>query len=251
MKRLLMSLVALILISCQPAYSAECTTQEQKTLDGLSDQQWNVLYQAYDTGVSHNLGHTMMAIAFGESTAGKYKVNPESQDYGVMQINIKTAKSIHNVTGYYGTRELITKLVVDDQLNMDTGLKVLLYWQKQVKGWRNMVSAYNNGWAYNKGTVFMNKVRTNTRMFMNCVNMESHETQSNNEGWASVLEVAETLPSVRSKYKRVQKGLTKESTRYTKIILPTPFSGHRVHTESIQQTLRKSYRWKQTKQLSV
>lgn len=175
-----MALAALILLSCQPAYSAECTTKQQETLDKLDDAQWSVLYHAYDTGAEHDLGHTMMAIAFKESSAGKYRVNLNTHDFGVMQNNIKTAKARRGVTGYYATMALVSDIVRNDQLSMDLALEELLYWRDDRKlSWRNTVSAYNNGNAYNKGTQHLDEMIPLVRMFMNCVELEMFTKEDN------------------------------------------------------------------------
>lgn len=170
----------MILISCQPAVANECTTEQSKTLDSLSDEQWNVLYQAYDTGASHDLGHTMMAIAFKESSAGKYRINLNTHDFGVMQNNIKTAKIRRGVKGYYSTMALVSEIVRNDQLSMDLALEELLYWRDdRGLSWRNTVSAYNNGNAYNKGTEHLDQMIPIVRMFMNCVDLEMFTNEDN------------------------------------------------------------------------
>lgn len=172
--------MTMILISCQPAVANECTTHQSKTLDGLSNEQWNVLYQAYDTGVSHGLGHTMMAIAFKESSAGKYRINLNTHDFGVMQNNIKTAKIRRGVKGYYSTMALVSEIVRNDQLSMDLALEELLYWRDdRGLSWRNTVSAYNNGNAYNKGTEHLDQMIPIVRMFMNCVDLEMFTNEDN------------------------------------------------------------------------
>ena len=134
----------------------------------ITDDQWDVLQQAYNTGEPYDLGNTMAAIAWTESTAGKYKVNLKSKDFGVMQNHIKTAVARRNVKGYYETNALITQLVVDDQLSMDLALEELLYWDKHTDSWANMVSAYNNGWQYKHATLYLDEIRKSTHMMINC-----------------------------------------------------------------------------------
>lgn len=151
---------------------AETHADECAPLFSITDEQWQVLQLAYDTGAPYNLGNTMAAIAWTESTAGKYRVNPESKDYGVMQNNIKTASIRRGVEGYYPIRALMTELVVNDQLSIDLALEELLYWDQHTDSWASMVSAYNNGWAYKHGTDHTQLMRTNTRMMMNCAQLD-------------------------------------------------------------------------------
>lgn len=114
----------------------------------------------------------MMAIAFKESSAGKYRINLNTHDFGVMQNNIKTAKARRGVTGYYATMALVSEIVRNDELSMDLALEELLYWRDSRKlSWRNTISAYNNGNAYHKGTKHLDEMIPIVRMFMGCVDM--------------------------------------------------------------------------------
>lgn len=142
-------------------------------MNTLSAQQWKVLYQAWDKGQPHGLGHTMMAIAYKESSAGKYRINLNTHDFGVMQNNIKTAKARRGVKGYYATMALVSEIVRNDELSMDLALEELLYWRDSRKlSWRHTISAYNNGNAYNKGTEHLDQMIPIVRMFMNCTDLE-------------------------------------------------------------------------------
>jgi hypothetical protein len=138
----------------------------------IADSQWNVLQEAYDTGAEHNLGHTMAAIAWSESRAGKYIVNTKSNDFGVMQNNIKTAAKRRGADQYYQKQALITELVTNTQLSMDLALEELLYWDKHTTSWAHTVSAYNNGWAYEHGKDYLSEIRKSTRLMIDCAQLD-------------------------------------------------------------------------------
>ncbi len=165
---ILVGMIVYFCFSSVMAYADECAP-----LYSLSNEQWEVLQKAYDMGAPHDLGNTMAAIAWTESTAGKYRINPDSNDYGVMHNNIKTAANRRGVKGYYATRALMTELVVNDQLSMELALEELMYWDKHTDSWASMVSAYNNGWAYEHGTNHTQTMRTNTRMMMDCAYLDT------------------------------------------------------------------------------
>lgn len=141
-------------------------------LQQIDESQWRVLYKAYDKGEPHDLGYTMMAIAWEESTAGKYRVNLNSHDFGVMQNSLKTAATRTNTKGYYAKMRLVERLIKDDDLSMDLAVEELLYWKKHTKTWRHAVSGYNNGWAFAKGTVYLNSIIKYVNMFMDCANTD-------------------------------------------------------------------------------
>ena len=114
----------------------------------------------------------MMAIAYKESSAGKYRINLNTHDFGVMQNNIKTAKARRGVKGYYATMALVSEIVRNDELSMDLALEELLYWRDDRNlSWRHTISAYNNGNAYNKGTEHLDQMIPIVRMFMNCTDL--------------------------------------------------------------------------------
>lgn len=175
MKVFLTALLALALLSCQPAFANTCTTEQKQTLQQISEKQWRVLYAAHDKGEPHDLGYTMMAIAWEESSAGKYRVNLNSHDFGVMQNSLKTAEARTKTKGYYAKMQLVERLIKDDDLSMDLALEELLYWKKHTKTWRHTVSGYNNGWAFAAGEVYLNRIIKNVKMFMNCATTDLEE----------------------------------------------------------------------------
>lgn len=135
----------------------------------LDNDQRKVLVSAYEKGRDHDLGYTMMAIAWNESSAGKYRVNLESHDFGVMQNSLKTASARTDTKGYFNKMRLIEDLIKNDELSMSLALEELLYWRGKTGTWRNMVSAYNNGWAYSKGHVYLTKIIRHVKMFQRCL----------------------------------------------------------------------------------
>ena len=154
----LMALLALLTFSSQASQCYDIDNDQRK-----------VLVNAYEKGRQHDLGFTMMAIAWKESSAGKYRVNLETHDFGVMQNSLKTASARTNTKGYYSKMRLIEDLIKNDELSMDLALEELLYWKKHTGTWRNMVSAYNNGWRYNKGNVYLTSIIKHVKMFQKCL----------------------------------------------------------------------------------
>jgi len=167
MKTLLLVLLTCVLAT--PANAAyQCTDKDRAAKLSISPQQWEVLGEAYGVGASHNMGYTMMAIAWQESKGGKYLMNIQTNDFGVMGVSLKYAAIRNKVKGPWALNMLAQRLTFDRAFNMDNALKTLLFWEKATGSWRDMVSAYNNGYAYNKGSVYLNKIVRNVNMFMHC-----------------------------------------------------------------------------------
>jgi hypothetical protein len=124
--------------------AAEAASCEE--FDRLSTKQTVVLYESYMRGVQHDLGYTLAAIAFHESSAGLFRMNYKSKDFGVFQINIKTAASIEGVTNYFAKTKLAERLLYDDAYNASLAVNVLESFKKQHKGsWKEAVKSYNQG----------------------------------------------------------------------------------------------------------
>lgn len=125
-----------------------CEIQHQMT-----NEQWYNVSKGYYAAEPHNYGLTLAAIIIRESQGGLYRVNPESKDYGLTQINIKTA--IVRM-GYKDTPFMrsvaASKIVFDDDLAIALAIEELLYWHNRRNGnWKHVVSSYNSGNDMTKG----------------------------------------------------------------------------------------------------
>lgn len=145
----------------------------------LSDEQRYRLTWAYNYGEKYDLGWTMASIALHESKAGLYKINTKSQDYGLFQVNLTTAKDIMGISGYWNGQALITKMVVDDEFNAYLSLHVLQHFKKIRSSWKDMVRSYNEGnkWLMDeksrkKSLDYYEKIRKNLVMLKSCSNFK-------------------------------------------------------------------------------
>lgn len=134
----------------------------------LTHSQKRVLQEAYDMGSPHDLGYTMMAIAMAESGAGKYRLNLNTMDFGVMQNSLKTAASRTNTKGYYGRMLLAERLIKEDHLSMKLALEELQYWGKRLGNWRDSVRAYNAGNNYKGKQEYLNKIVPLVKKYQAC-----------------------------------------------------------------------------------
>ena len=140
--------------------------------DTLSDNQKHIAYWLRERGEPYNLGLTLPAIAMAESNLGLYRLNIDSRDIGLMQINYKTGANILGVTNHYKKIELYQKLIYDDDLNVTLAIKVLKHFEG--KGWKNMVISYNIGNntspSYKlRGDSYYKKVSNNLKVLKRCM----------------------------------------------------------------------------------
>ena len=124
------------------AKATECNFLQQ-----LSPYQKQVAYDAYHTGLLHDLELTTVAIAWKESRLGIYKIRygakEEDQSFGVMHTVAKWKTKGMNA---FNKGVWIQSMIENDAKSLGVGVQDLLYWKKRSKGdWRKMVGRYNGG----------------------------------------------------------------------------------------------------------
>lgn len=120
----------------------------------LSTKQMEVLYEAFQLGKPHDLSYSLAAIAWKESSAGKWLVNAQEASYGPFQILLKTAIARTKREGQnmspFEQNMLATKLL-DIKFSSSYAIQELEYWQGVHGGnWRAVYASYNGGWSYKK-----------------------------------------------------------------------------------------------------
>lgn len=112
------------------------------------------LSKAYEYGVTHDYGYTLAAIAWKESSAGKYRLNIETKDVGLFQINAKTAYSTLKVTNYYHRIDLVQELINNDYLGAYIAIETLEHFragrQLSIPVYKEMLMSYNTGYTWRK-----------------------------------------------------------------------------------------------------
>lgn len=166
---MLKGVIALVLLFSGAVCASTC-----EEWDSLSEEQQYRLEYSFNYGKPENLGYTLASLALVESRAGLYKVNLESQDFGLFQINYKTIMGTLGVTSHWKKKEIITKVIVDDSLSAYLAMSVLKHFDKVHKGnWKKMVMSYNIGNREDKKTVkrgesYYKKVVSSMKMLKRC-----------------------------------------------------------------------------------
>lgn len=148
MRKLLFSLV--LMISMLPAL-AHAGTCEARNI--LSPEQFATVQKAYEAGLPHDLGYSLAAIVWQESSAGLFLINSSEGSYGPFQINLKTA--LARVDGKEWSkikRDILATNLLNFEYSVWFAIEELKYWQS-VHGensWRKVWASYNGGWRYHK-----------------------------------------------------------------------------------------------------
>jgi len=121
-------------------------------LNHLSSQQREVLKAAYDYGEPFDLGYTLAAIAWKESSFGIDLIS-ETDDYGVFQINLYTYKNRFSdeITDLNATDMQLQIILINDfATNASAAIAELTFWRSAHSGdYTKMLESYNGGWRGN------------------------------------------------------------------------------------------------------
>jgi hypothetical protein len=141
--------------------------------------QRTALTQAYEYGVPHDLGFTLAAIAWKESSAGKYRLNLDSKDLGLFQINEKTAYNTLGVTNHYHQVQLAQELIYNDHLGAYLAIETLEHFRAERpltnQVYREMLMSYNTGYSWRRSPekkrralAYSEDVRSKVSTLMKC-----------------------------------------------------------------------------------
>lgn len=147
MRKIILSLVMLFFL-LPLAHAGTCEARSE-----LSVKQMRTVERAYQAGLPHNLGYSLAAIVWQESSAGLFLINSSEGSYGPFQINLKTALARVDGKNWSKPKKdwLATNLLRFD-FSVYFAIEELKYWQS-VHGnnnWRKVWASYNGGWRYHK-----------------------------------------------------------------------------------------------------
>lgn len=136
-------------------------------IDKLDPYQKQIAKLSYQVGEPHDLGLTMVAVAWEESRLGLFKVRMSTdyrdQSFGTMHTVAKWKTK--GMTPF--ERGIWVQNIVENELfSLQTGLSDLLYWYGRKKNWADMVGSYNGGNTPNPN--YLKRVRSTVRNIKSC-----------------------------------------------------------------------------------
>lgn len=122
-----------------------------------TDGQHELMQHAYEVGLPHDLGWTMMGILIRESQintigpVGDHHRPPGKRSYGAMQVTVAAAKDVlfHHCPdlnpGVETEEEIISYLIVRPKWNIEVAGCYLAHMRSQTVRLSNAIAAYNMG----------------------------------------------------------------------------------------------------------
>ena len=117
----------------------------------MSDQQKEILIQSYKLGEPFDMGFSLAAIAWQESSCGRYLINLQDPSAGVFHNNIISVLNRHGMRDTQWNRNFLAmKLINDFEFSAAESLAELEFWQS-IHGdnnWLDIWQSYNGGFSY-------------------------------------------------------------------------------------------------------
>lgn len=122
-----------------------------KEWKALSDTQKSEIIADYNYGKTFDVGYSLAAINWQESSGCKYQIGELTGDYGCYHINLKYHLLRNTLDdNQYNRSAEATKLVVDRAYSRSIAIEQILFWNKVARGkWFVTWGMYNAGYAPN------------------------------------------------------------------------------------------------------
>lgn len=155
-KYILMCMLAVSLLTTH-AYAKAVTDAEKideyvAILEDLSNEKLQLIMQIYVFGNKHDLGYSLVAVAWKESDFGNYLVNISDGKYGsfgLYHIRLDYASIRNKITTDWGRSRYAEKLLHDFNISSMEAVTNLMYWAEYMSNtknpYQNMFSGYNGG----------------------------------------------------------------------------------------------------------
>lgn len=169
MKKVLLLMFSIVLST--PAMSSiNCKKIESK----FNNDQKRILSHAYAYGKPYDLGYSLPAIAWEESSAGQVLLNPDDPSAGIYQNHVVYALNREGLKNNYANRShLLLKLATDEIKSTAHGLSELLHWVGRRDNWKDVWASYNGGKNYDgsQAQSYANRVYKKVKILKKCKNL--------------------------------------------------------------------------------
>ena len=123
----------------------------ERSIDGLSDSQLEVINISINVGNTQGLGVVLAALSIVETQAGAYMGNTRNRICGVHQIDVINLKDKLKSNGDW--RGLCEQINANVHFSATMALRELTYWLDNSKSLRQAINRYNRGWLPHKHDV--------------------------------------------------------------------------------------------------
>lgn len=119
----------------------------------LSSHQIETLHKAYVLGEKQDMGYSLAAIAWKESSGGRYLINLQDPSSGVFHVTIDNALSYLKLKDTPFNRNRVAQMLINDfVLSSDLAMNNLQFWKNMYgDNWIKIWASYNAGYNWKAG----------------------------------------------------------------------------------------------------
>lgn len=154
----------------------------RKELNELTIEQYKVLLTTFAKGRAFNYEYTMTAIAWQESTFGKYMMNLSDPSFGVFHNLITSVINRTDTNDSPWNRSRVAeRLIMDYDFSFSQSLGELKYWEnywtskKVPRVWSHTIRSYNAGYKHTNGKAYLRMIKLRIKILKEYV--KEHDDQ--------------------------------------------------------------------------
>ena len=156
-----------VLLQCSSVYACQALTDA-----GLDGDQQGILLHSFEVGRPHNLSYTLAAIAWKESSAGKYPLSITDPSAGVHGILIDNAIIYSGLPDNdFNRNRIASRLVKDPTLSADYAAINIRFWQRVFgeDNWMRVWQGFNAGYSNNsQGRKYASSIKRKIATIKEC-----------------------------------------------------------------------------------
>jgi len=162
--------LTLFVIALLPTLAIATTSCPYLKADGLSQDQIKVLHRAFTAGKPKDMSYSLAAIAWKESSAGKYLINIQDPSFSAFHITINNAIAYLKWTDTNFNRNRAAQLLIEDfQLSAEFAMINLQFWKDNYgNNWHKIWASYNAGYNWSNGVEYSNDVASKIQKIKLC-----------------------------------------------------------------------------------
>ena len=169
-KKVKVTLLIVLSVLSQAAYSAawDCPALRAQ---GFNNYQMAVAYNAFHEGKKKDMAYSLAAIAWKESSAGKFLRNPADPSAGVFHVTLDNALSYIKWQDTEENRKRVETLLIEDfTLSAEFAMINLQFWKDQYgQNWMLIWRRYNGGYTDSEASkIYARDIARKVRVISKC-----------------------------------------------------------------------------------
>lgn len=165
--------VLLSLLLSNLAFAGEKESCE-KVESKFNESQKRILSHAYAYGKPYDVGYSLAAIAWEESSAGEVLLNPKDPSAGIYQNHVVYALKREGIKNNYANRsDMLLQLATNELKSTAHGISELVHWVGRRDSWKEVWASYNGGVNYKgkQARDYAEKVYSKLKTLKRCKNI--------------------------------------------------------------------------------